>query len=75
MGEGKGKESALWFWRWRACGPPPRLCSPSLAGFASSFVQECAEEGVIKFVATASDAQKQGFFGESLEIIPIVRIA
>src|ERR671925_484497 len=59
---------------WRACGPL-RLCSPPLAAFALSFVQECAEEWVIKFVATASDAKQKGFFGESFEIVPIVRVA
>lgn len=58
MGKGewaKGKESALWL-PLVAGLRPARLCPPLAAGLASAFVQECAEEWVIKFVAPASDA-------------------
>jgi hypothetical protein len=53
MGQGKGVRPVVTV----GGGPAARLfVFPPLAGFALAFVQEGAEEWMIKFVAPASDA-------------------
>jgi hypothetical protein len=71
----KGKESALWFWPMAGLRPAIMLPVLVFVDVRSSFFQKHPKDWVIKSVATAPDAQKQGFLGESLEIVPIVRIA
>ena len=71
MGQGKGVRPVVT----AVAGLRPALCAPPLAALVSSSVQECSEEWVIKFVASAPDAQEQSFFAQAAEIFSFVLFA